>query len=221
MKVSRNDPFDLNLSVRGLTILMTYMYSDIYEYMYHLTFKRTMKLYAKEFSDPWERSIDHEEFFQTTEDLFVQNALRVQSKLIDAKLELLKRFGIDEFVELENEETLAEAGRFPTFFLLSKRSKSYKRLKLFYERTLSEHIFTLYLYGCALTATTYKVPLVLKRQFQLQDPASLRLLNQDDDTVELLIVLIRDLMELHKELMVLIENNGKLPKPKAKRRSTV
>ena len=51
MKNSRNDPFDLNLCIRGLGSLVTSLHSDIYEYAYHLTFKRSMKMYASEFYD--------------------------------------------------------------------------------------------------------------------------------------------------------------------------
>lgn len=42
MRVSTKDQFNLNPSIRGLTLLTMYIYSDIYEYMYYFTLKRLL-----------------------------------------------------------------------------------------------------------------------------------------------------------------------------------
>jgi hypothetical protein len=63
MKVSRNDPFDINLSIRGLVVILTFMRAGLYEYTYYLTFKRSMKSHSKEFTNAWEEEIEHLDFF--------------------------------------------------------------------------------------------------------------------------------------------------------------
>jgi len=181
--------------MRGLGVLMTYMHSDLYEYMYYLTFKRTMKSYSKEFNDAWAQGIDDIDFFGKTDDPFVKNCNHVHDQIIDCKLELMVRFGIDEVEDLENEALILQSTRFRPYFLLYKRSKSYKKLKLYYERTLIGFTECLYWYACAITAQSYKIPLVLKKQLVLSDQESLRLLNQDDNNVELLKDLIQRLQK--------------------------
>lgn len=205
IKISRNDPFDIDLCIRGLGVMLTYMHSDLYEYTYYFTFKRSMKSYAKDFTNAWDQSIDHDSFFTGSEDLFVQNAHSSQNLLIEGKLKLILRFGLDELSDLENEEILMQSFRFRPYFLLYKSSKSYKKLTLFYERSLTEFIECLYFYACALTAQSNKVPLVLKKQFNLPESESLRLLNGDDNTVELLKDLITDLKKNLAGLKVLLK----------------
>lgn len=205
MKISRNDPYDLDLFIRGLGVLLTQMHSDLYEYIYYLTFKRSMKAYAKDFNDPWEQAIEHLDFFEKIEDPFVQNCLSAQQRLIDCKVELTLRFGIDEVEDLEDPLMSVQALRYRPYMLVFKRSKSYKKLKLYYERSLSEFIESLYLYACALTAESYKIPLVLKKRLNLPDEESFRLLNQDDHTVELLTELIKGLKKDLSDLRLLMK----------------
>lgn len=212
MKISRNDPFNLNLCIRGLGNLLTFMHSDIYEYMYYLTFKRSMRAYKKEFNDALHKSIDDGAFFEDSTDLYVKSCTSACHKIMYCKLELALRWGIDEIEDLENVDLKVQAQRFKPFFLVSKRSKSYRKMVLFYERTLSGIIESLYLYACALTAKTYKIPLVLKRQFKLPDAVSLWLLNQEDNDVELIKELIIELKTDLSHFKLLIENKGKLPK---------
>ncbi|SMC94738.1 hypothetical protein [Pedobacter nyackensis] len=197
MKISRNDPFDLNLCIRGLGVGVTYMHSDIYEFIYYFTFKKSMKMYAADFRNPWEQSIDHHDFFMKIDDPIVQNCLVTMERLIEYKLEIALRFGIDEDEDLADEFIVSQSHRFKPYRLVFKRSKSYKKLIPYYDRTLSGIIESLSLYACALTAQSYKIPLVLKRQLSLPDTDNYRLLNHDDNNVELLIKLI---VELKKDL---------------------
>lgn len=186
MKPSNKDPFDYHTTIRALGVTLTYMHSDLYEYMYYLTFKRSMKSYAKEFNDAWEQSIDHDEFFQGTTDLIVKSCHQAQGRIIECKQELILRFGINEVDDMHDRELLAETHRFRSFHLLFKRSKSYKKLSNFYERTLAGFIECLFIHACAITAENYRIPLILKRQFKQPAEEWFRLLNHDDATVELL-----------------------------------
>lgn len=199
MKPSRNDPFDLNLCMRGLGTLITHMHSDVYGYMYYFTFKKSFKSYARDFKDPWEQHIEHLDFFENVDDPLVKNCLLTMGRLIDYKMELNLIFGIDEISDLEDEAIVTESNRFKIYFLVYKRSKSYKKLKLYYERTLLGFIENLTLYAYALTAGSYKIPLVLRRELKLPGEESLRLLNHDDSNVamlkELIVGLKKDLNE--------------------------
>ncbi|TKC59186.1 hypothetical protein FBD94_16780 [Pedobacter hiemivivus] len=197
MKISRNDTFNLNLCMRGLGVLVTYMHSDIYEFIYHFTFKKSMKLYAKDFKDPWKDSIDHHDFFFDIDDPLVQNCVIALERLIDYKHEITLRFGIDEVEDMNDEFIASQAWRFESYRLVYKQSKSYQQLIPYYDRTLSSVIHSLFLYACALTAQSYKIPRVLKSQVNLPDGDNFRLMNHDDNNVELLINLI---VELKKNL---------------------
>lgn len=190
MGISRNDPFDLRLCMRGLSVLVTYMHSDIYEYVFHFTFKKSLKSYAAEFKDPWEQHLEDDEFFRDTDDPLVINCLETMDKLIDYKLELNVIFGIDELEDLESEAIILESSRFQPYLLFYKHSKSYKKLKSYYERSILGFIESLSLYAYALTAQSYKIPLVLRRQLKLPGQESLRLLNHDDSHVEMIKKLI-------------------------------
>jgi len=194
MKISRNDPFDLNLCMRGLGVVITHMHSDVYEYIYHFTFKKSMKSYSQDFKDPWEQHIEHEAFFREIDDPWVQSALNTMTRLVEYKIGLSLRFGIDEEEDLEDEVINLESSRFHPYTLVFKRSKSLKKLKLYYDRTISGFIESLSLYAFALTAQSNKIPLVLRRQLKLQGPESLRLLNHDDNNVALTKELIMALM---------------------------
>jgi hypothetical protein len=200
MKISNKDPFDYKLTIQGLGVILTYMHSDLYEYMYYLTFKRSMKSYAKEFNDAWEQSIDHDEFFQGTTDPIVRNCHQAHGKIVECKQELILRFGIDETEDMDSREVITEAQRFHPFQLLFKRSKTYKKLSHYYERTLAGFIECLFIYACSITAENYRIPLVLKRQFKLPSEEWFRLVNHDDATVELLQVLA---MDLYQDLLAL------------------
>lgn len=219
MRNSRIDPFDLNLCIRGLGDLVTDLHSDIYEYAYILTFKRSMKMYAKEFNDSADAPIDDLEYFLTTGDLYVVNCYQAMQKLIDYKFELMRRFGIDEVDDLLDDAILLESKRYKPYCLISKRSKSYKKLILYYERLLVETIKCLYTYTCVLTAQSYKIPRVLTKQFDLPEPDCYRLLNSDDNNVVLLNELIVDLKIVLVDLRRI--NAEKLLKTLSNRRKRV
>jgi len=159
MKVSTKDQFSLNFSIRGLALLTMYIYSDIYEYMYYFTFKKVMKSYSQDFNHTWEQYIGEVEFFEQIDDLFVQNCLHTEAKLINFKLELMLRFRIDDDPKETEDETVAQSN---------------------------------------------KITLVLKRQFKFPEQECLKLLNQDDDNVELIKGLIVGLKKDLNEIRLLI-----------------
>lgn len=213
MKPSRNDLFDFNLCMRGLGNLVTHMHSEIYEYVYYFTFKKSLKSYQRDFSDPWEQHLEDDEFFRATDDPVVICCLDTMQRLVDYKLKLNLIFQIDEMNDLRDEMIITESTRFQPYLLTYKHSKSYRKLKGYYERTLSGFINSLLLYACALTAQSNKIPLVLKRQLKLPGATSLRLLNQDDVHVEML-------KELTTALMRDLETFSILSLPKTLRRKS-
>lgn len=200
MKTYTNDPFNLKLSIRGLAYQMMFSYSDLYEYAYYFTFKREMKEYLFDFPDPYTLFIEDPEFFETSGDPLVRNCSRAHRRLADCRYELMLNWGIDEFKDMRSKIVHQEANRFHPYKLNFKRAKSYKRLKLYYERTLQENIAYLYLFASAITASKYRVPDVFRKQFELPIPECLNLLNQEDHNVFLLVKLIcglnEDLIEL-------------------------
>lgn len=184
-------------------MLMGTVHSDFYEYVYYLTFKKAFKEYYSEFNNPWEFPIGDGTFFDDVEDPSVQNCLNAFTTIGHAKFELDGWFGIEEYEAYETDEnTMAffEATRFKPYQMHFKRSKTYKKLKLGYERSLAEFIHSLFLYACALTAQSNKIPLVLKKQFNLANDEAFRLLNKDDDQVVLLIGVMKRLKKILKEL---------------------
>jgi hypothetical protein len=164
-----------------------------------------MKSYAKEFNDAWKQSIDHDEFFEGTTDVIVRNCHQAHGKLIECKQELILRFGINEIEDLHSREVVTEAQRFHPFQLLYKRSKSYKKLIKYYERTLAGFIECLFIYACSITAEKYRIPLLLKRQFNQPSKDWFRLLNHDNPTVELLKDLVLDLDQDLRSLRLLLK----------------
>ncbi|MCX2451618.1 hypothetical protein OQX61_10120 [Pedobacter sp. PLR] len=202
MKTSTNDPFDLDNCIRGLSMLMSSVHSDFYEFIYYLTFKKEFKAYYSEFNNPWESPIEDGAFFDDVEDPCVQNCLKAFTMIGQAKEELNTWFGIsdEEGEEVRMATYAIEGMRFKPFQVFFKRSKSYKKLKLSYERSLAEFIHSMFLYSCALTAQSNKIPLLLKRQFKLANDDAFRLLNQDDNQVVLLIGLMKGLKKLLNEL---------------------
>jgi len=186
-KISASDPFDQQLSIRGLIYQMTQMNSNLYEYAYYLTFKRACKEYADIFKDAYDMPIDEQCFFLGTGDQLVLNCCSSYDKILSLQRELMRRFFIDEIDNLQDKVAEVQSRRYAPYRLLYKRSKSCKRLKMQYERTLLDYIEYLYKFACVFTASNYRIPLVLKRQFFKEEEASLRLLNSDNDTVALLI----------------------------------
>jgi hypothetical protein len=95
-------------------------------------------------------------------------------------------------------------------------TKSYKKLKVYYERTLISHINYLYTIACMFSASKYRIPRVLKNNFKIDDPASLRLLNHDDglitlisEAIELLMGHLQDLNKLKTLSAAEIRKNKK------------
>ncbi|WP_316821245.1 hypothetical protein [Pedobacter gandavensis] len=204
MKTSANDPFDLDTCIRGLSMLMASVHSDFYEFVYYFAFKKSFKKYAKDFNNPWESPIEDGAFFDDVEDPYVQGCIKVFSLIGNAKTDLNTWFGINEYQDSQSAKYVFEGMRFRPYQAIFKRSQSYKKLRLTYERSLSELIHSLFLYACAMTAESNKIPLVLKKQFKLNGDESFRLLNRDDDQVALLIELMKELKKILNDLRLQI-----------------
>ena len=199
-KVSAKDQFDLKLFISGLVRQMTELNSNIYEFAYYFTFKRARKAFSREYYDPYDMFIEEMQFFKDTNDLVVINTCSVREKIIAFKVELMKRYLIDEMENSIDPTAIEQSQRFAPYRMVFKKSKSYKKLKVYYERSILEYIEYLYKAACVLTASNYRIPLVLKKQFLKEEALSLRLLDTDNDIVVLLQEFItglrKDLAEL-------------------------
>ena len=56
---SENDAFEFDLLIRGLVIVLTSMWSDVYDYNYYMAFKKSKKSYPKEFRNSIYQPIEH------------------------------------------------------------------------------------------------------------------------------------------------------------------
>ncbi|WP_316839982.1 hypothetical protein [Pedobacter gandavensis] len=204
MKTSTNDPFDLDTCIRGLSMLLASVHSDLYEFVYYFTFKKTFKEYYSEFNSPWEHPVEDGTFFEDVEDPYVKSCLKSFTLVGNTKMELIAWFGINENRDAQSAKYVFEGMRFKPYQTIFKRGQSYKKLRLCYERSLAELIHSLFLYACALTAESNKIPLLLKRQFKLNNDEAFRLLNRDDDQVALLIELMKELKKILNELRLVI-----------------
>lgn len=215
MKTYVDDPFNLKLSIRGLVMQLAASYFDFYEYAYFFTFKRSLKEYGHEFRDPYDQLIEDDDFFNNSTDPMVRSCLSVQDKIIDVQEQFRVNWGIDHEEDMHSEIVQRESNRFQPYKLNYKRSKNYKKLKLAYEKTLVDSIANYYLFASAITASKYRIPLVLKRQFELPIPASLKLLNHDDHNVVILMELICGLKEDLDELRMQDQKNKRISKSKS------
>jgi hypothetical protein len=189
-KITAGDPFDYQLFLRGVANQILQMNSNVYEFAYYFTFKRTRKDYANEFNDPYDMPIDQEQFFLETGDPVVINCCEVTKKICLVKREILKLLCIEEFDNDNDPIADLQSARYAPYRLTFKRSKNYKKLKMAYERALVAYLEYAYTVACAITASKYRIPQILKKQYLLDDTLSLRLLNSDNPVVDLLIDMI-------------------------------
>lgn len=192
-KISAKDPFELRLFINGLIRQMVNMNSNIYEFAYFFTFKRSRRAYSLEYNDPYDMYIHEMHFFIDTKDPVVINTCAVRERIIAFKVALMRKYLVDEIENLTDATAIAQSKRFAPYRMLYKKSKSYKKLKVYYERSILDYIEYLYKVACVLTASNYRIPLVLKKQFQAGEELSLRLLDTDNDVIVLLIELITGL----------------------------
>lgn len=207
-KISADDPFNFQKSVKGFNLQLMFMYSQIYHFYYTFAFKRHMIKY--DYYDMFEELSDADDYFLKIEDPYVINGVKIRKLMIDCHTTLVLRFGIDVEDDLDDQQILAESQRRSPFVLQYKHPKSYKKLRFYYERTVTSQIRYLHDFACIFTASKYRIPLVLKRQYNLPYSISFKLLNDDDDTVKLIIELIKSLMPLYQEIRML--NLPRLPK---------
>jgi hypothetical protein len=182
-KISANDSFDDSLFIRGVVHQLLHMYSNVYEFRYYFTFKKTRKRFSKEYHNPYKMSIFEEQFYLDTGDLVVRNCCSVLRKISVLKGQLMTSFAIDEMENMRDKVAEIQAKRYAPYRLIFKKSKSYKKLKVYYERSLLEYINYLYKVASVITCSNYRIPKVFGKQFLLENAVSLRLLNIDNDVV--------------------------------------
>jgi len=211
-KPTANDPFDLTLLIRGMVLQLIQMSSNVYEFAYTFTFKRTMKAYKEEFYDPFDKMVEDQEFFLATGDPVVINCVHAENIFHDIKNTVMMRFRLNLEDLVKDPATYRESLRFAPLRLHYKRSKSYKKLKSCYERSLLDYIKYLYQIACVITIEKHRIPAVFNKQFVSNEEQSLWLLNSEDATVTLLkdgIAVIRKQLQQLREL-----NNMKIIKSK-------
>jgi len=208
-KPSSKDTFDLNLLIRGFLYQLPFIRGNNYEYAYYFTFKRSMKAYAHEFSDPWEMMIDSDQFFLNTGDPVVVNCCKVSDSFTALEVELCNRFGIDNMEVVLDPVARYEGERYKPFRSCFKRLKNYKRLKIQYEGALQDYIDYLYRIGCVITTGKYRILPIFNRYFAGDEEASLRLLNDDDHIIVLIKRCIGEVRGFLNELKELDNKKGK------------
>jgi len=185
VKPSAKDPFDLELLIKGLIYQLIEMSSNTYEYTYYFTFKRSMKSYADHFNDAFEMPVDDQQFFLNTGDEVVINCCRVDKILIKLERALALSFGLELDQVAEDVDAETQSLRFAPLRMMYKHSKSYKKLKMFYERSVQDYIAYLYKICCVLTTRKYRIPSVFYKQFA-KNESPFWLLNAEDKTIMLL-----------------------------------
>jgi hypothetical protein len=194
LKIYVTDPFNYKLSLEGFNLRLAFMQSEIYDYTCTWTFRKEYKAFANDFEDRWDELVDDFEFFLRTEDPWVMHAVKVRKTMLQFADRLEEDYGLDWSIVEYDPEILAQSKRYAPFELVYMYTKSYKKLKLYYERTLISHINYLYTIACMFSAGKYRIPRVLKHNFKIDDPASLRLLNHDDELISLISEVIELLM---------------------------
>jgi hypothetical protein len=214
IKISVHDQFDYRKSIKGFHIQLALMQTEIYVYYYTFAVKRQLKVYFKDYFNLINELVPEEKAFMDTGDPFVIHGVNVRKQMNGFMDILALRFGLDIDENITDLELVAESRRFKPYYLWYKKSKSYKKLRFYYEKTLLSHIHYLFKIACVYTASSYRIPAVLAKDFNLPDSISFDLLDQDNHTVRLIIDLIKVLMVYYNELRTL-----NLPRPPKSSRS--
>jgi hypothetical protein len=212
IKISVNDPFDLRQSVRGFNVQLSLMQSDIYFFYFTFALKRELKLYKADYWELFNALVYDIKIFADTSNAFVINGLRIREEICAVNKVVSLRFGLELEDEIKNPVIVAESRRYRPYCLWHKKSKSYVRLRIYYERTLLSHLHYLYKMACVYTASKYRIPPILARQFNLPDSISFHLLDQENDTVMLIINLIEKIIVHYREVRAY--NLAKPPRPR-------
>ena len=185
-KVRATDQFEILLLMRGVARQLADINGNLYEFRYYFTFKRTRKAFSLAYNDPYEMPIDNEDFYFDTGDQVVRNCNSSLGKTEQLQNDICTMFAINIHNFHKDEDALRESKRYAPYRLQYKKSKSYKKLMFFYDRALVEYIDYLFKIACAITALNYKIPLVLKKQFLLEESVSLHLLDTDNTVVAMI-----------------------------------
>jgi len=196
----RHEVFDYELCIGGLVAAVINLHSHHYEFCYFLSFKKSMKLYANDFTHPWDFPVPDTDFFDDVDDPVVQHSSRATLILIEFNNTMMLRHGLHDEEVMQSEALEKEVSRYLPSFYYSMKNKGYSRLVFMYERFFEESINTLYYYACALSMRTYDFPMKMRLEVDYTHPESLRYLNTDDSDVALLADLIAALQKECKDL---------------------
>jgi len=130
--------------------------------------------------------IDDEDFYFDTGDHVVRNCSSTLAKMEVLQNDICIMFAIPSTHLHLYEDALRESQRYAPYRLQYKKSKAYKKLMLSYDRAQVEYIDYLFKIACAITASNYRIPLVLRKQSLLEESISLRLLDTDNTIVAMI-----------------------------------
>lgn len=195
MKTTRNDPFDLDLCIRALGNQLTYMHTDIYLFMYSMSFKSSGKPSDYEFEEELYNFNENMEFFMNCDNSFVKACCSICITIINYKVELCSKWGIKEQDDLENEMISEDALRYNPRYLGKIKRKNFLKLSLSYLKTLEGIVKCLYAYLGAVTIESYKIPMAPKQLLNLYNKHYLKGTLGNEIMARFIVGLISEIME--------------------------
>ena len=181
MKTSVKESFDRELCLRALDVRLSFMLSDVNEYINCM-------------NDVDKPSLPEKNLSGICKDAFVQHIFNVRFVLLKWQETLRGIIGDpDSMDEAKRAEAYNFSLRYQEYNLHYKRSKSYDSLKVHFERALASYIHVIYRYACMLSLKGYIIPPGFERQFLHGGGDYLWLLDSNDTQVGAQIAFIKEL----------------------------
>lgn len=195
MKTSRNDIFDLDLCISGLGNQLTFMHTDIYLFMYSMTFRSSQTASEKEFKEAMKNGEKNLKIFANSKNLDIRLCARIQWAIIKFKQELCSIWGIDERKDLADEMLREQAMRYSPRLIGEIKRRNYLKMSLSYAKILTGFVRCLNSYVCAITIQSYKIPMVPDKQVILCDKHSLDLPVENEKMVRFINNLLAEIID--------------------------
>ncbi|RZK39179.1 MAG: hypothetical protein EOO90_19760 [Pedobacter sp.] len=189
MKPRKSDLYDYATTKAHLALNVINAYSLLFDYCYYITFKRTLKEYKEEFSDPYEQPIWDLDFFTDVDDAYVQQLSKISGILVEYSADFLFRNGMDD-EKVQNLFDEEQALRYAPANRHYIYKKGYRQLLIDTHQYIESVIETLYLYACAITMESYQLPKYMRCKVVYTLDESLRFLNLENYEVNTLTELI-------------------------------
>lgn len=193
MKISGNDPFDLDLCIRGLGNQLTYMHNDIFDYMYNRIERPGRTPCINAFKELQENCLYDYRKFQSHKSHYVQLCFRIDQNIRKYKEVLCVIWNIDEAADLQDALIMEQAKRYSPRLLPFKKSRNFVKVDSFYAKVLTSFDECLHSYLCAIITGSYKIPIEKNAQVKLCEQNDLIPLSENEEIVPLLDGLIDDI----------------------------